>query len=79
MNTCPYCRHALALFACNDDCPHCGQQLFGVRCPSCGRPTLNLTHLVRYNAARCFICHTEITRLPQVTAPPPQSRHQHVR
>ncbi|HEX2951391.1 MAG TPA: zinc ribbon domain-containing protein [Armatimonadota bacterium] len=72
---CPYCANPVSPFGGSRECGHCGRPIFSVSCPKCGRPTLNLTLIVRYGKATCFGCQTEIDSLPdespRATAPVP--------
>jgi len=52
--------------------------IFSVPCASCGRRTLNLTHIPRYGKVACFFCKTEIVQLPNrqersVASPQPRA------
>ncbi len=63
-NACPYCARPVPTVQGRSDCPHCGRLIFSVPCPSCKRPTLNLTQLARYGHLTCFMCRTVFDRLP---------------
>lgn len=71
MINCPYCQQPVSTFTNSTACAACGRQVLRVPCPSCGRPTLNLTTIARLGAAECFVCHAELRELPGAPAEPP--------
>jgi hypothetical protein len=70
-NACPFCARPVPPVQGRPDCPHCGKLIFSVPCPSCHRPTLNLTQLARYGHLTCFMCKNVFDRLPGGEAPAP--------